>query len=79
MLHGEGKVTGGHVYLHGKDVTNHQPHTIVPNGLIHVLEGRYVFPDLSVLENLQMGAYTRKDRDKIDQEIEYVLGYFPSN
>jgi len=77
MIEGEGTIKSGNIYLNGEDVTRKPPHFMVPNGVIHVLEGRYVFPDLSVWENLQMGSYTRKDRDTIDEEIEKVFSYFP--
>src|SRR5690625_7370897 len=50
---------------------------MVRNVMMHVLEGRYVFPDLTVHENLRMGAYTRKDRASIDADLEQVLNYFP--
>jgi branched-chain amino acid transport system ATP-binding protein len=77
MLNGEGRVTGGHIWLYEEDITGSPPHRLVPKGVMHVLEGRYVFPDLSVFENLQMGAYSRKDRQNINEEIELVFDYFP--
>ena len=77
MLVGEGSILSGEIYLDGEKVTGNSPHSMVPKGVIHVLEGRYVFPDLSVKENLIMGSYTRKDRDQIEDEIEKVFGYFP--
>lgn len=77
MIDGEGTIKSGNIYLDGEDVTGKPPHYMVPNGVIHVLEGRYVFPDLSVWENLQMGSYTRKDRENIEGEIDRVFGYFP--
>jgi branched-chain amino acid transport system ATP-binding protein len=77
MLEGEGSITQGSVKLDGTDITGHPPHIMVSRGLVQVLEGRYVFPDLTVLENLLMGAYTRKDRDKIEIDMDRVFGYFP--
>jgi branched-chain amino acid transport system ATP-binding protein len=77
MLEGEGEVTGGQVILDGRDITGWPAHRMVREGLVHVLEGRYVFPDLNVDENLQMGAYSRKDRDRIGEDMERVFGYFP--
>ncbi|MCC5907145.1 MAG: ABC transporter ATP-binding protein [Balneolaceae bacterium] len=77
MLEGEGSITGGNVFLDGEDTTGYPAHLMVSRGLVHVLEGRFVFPDLSVYENLLMGAYTRKDRDKIETDMEGVFGYFP--
>jgi branched-chain amino acid transport system ATP-binding protein len=58
--------------IHGKD-----PAEIVRRGISHVPEGREVFPLLSVHDNLMMGAYTRRDRDGIAQDLEMVYGYFP--
>src|SRR5690625_7180509 len=52
-------------------------HHMVRNGMMHVLEGRYVFPDLTVHENLRMGAYTRKDRQNIEADLEQGFEYFP--
>ncbi len=77
MLEGEGEVTGGQVILDGRDMTGWPAHRMVKEGLVHILEGRYVFPDLTVDENLQMGAYTRRDRDGIGEDMERVFGYFP--
>jgi len=77
MLQGEGAITSGQVLLEGEDVTGKPPHVMVPKGVIHVLEGRYVFPDLSVRENLLMGTYTRNDRENLDREMDRVFGYFP--
>jgi branched-chain amino acid transport system ATP-binding protein len=77
MLEGEGEVTGGQVILDGRDMTGWPAYRMVREGLVHVLEGRYVFPDLTVDENLQMGAYTRKDRDRVREDTERVFGYFP--
>jgi branched-chain amino acid transport system ATP-binding protein len=58
--------------IHGKD-----PAEIVRCGISHVPEGREVFPLLSVHDNLMMGAYTRRDRDGIAQDLEMIYGYFP--
>lgn len=77
MLADEGSVTAGEVWVDGENVTGVATHHMVRNGMMHVLEGRYVFPDLTVHENLRMGAYTRKDRASIDADLEQVLNYFP--
>ena len=52
-------------------------HKIVTLGMAHVPEGRRVFAELSVLENLKMGAYTRKDKNEIAQSLEMVYKRFP--
>lgn len=68
----EGKVT----YL-GKQVTGLKTKDIVAQGLVLVPEGRRIFPNLTVKENLILGAYLIKDRQEIDKGIEYVYGLFP--
>ncbi|MFM8590536.1 MAG: ABC transporter ATP-binding protein [Limnohabitans sp.] len=67
----------GSVEFKGENITAQDPAWIVPRGLMHVPEGREVFPLLSVRNNLLMGAYTRRDRDAIERDIEAVFGYFP--
>jgi len=67
----------GSIEFDGADITAQDPAIVVQRGLSHVPEGREVFPLLSVHENLQMGAYTRKDRDGVARDMEMVYGYFP--
>ena len=67
----------GSVEFRGENITAQDPAHIVQRGLMHVPEGREVFPLLSVRNNLLMGAYTRNDRDAIARDIEDVFGYFP--
>ncbi|MDT7834619.1 ABC transporter ATP-binding protein [Aquabacterium sp. OR-4] len=67
----------GTVQFKGQDITGRDPAEIVRLGLVHVPEGREVFPLLSVRDNLLMGAFTRNDKDGIAQDIERVFGYFP--
>ena len=67
----------GSVHFKGEDITAHDPADIVRRGLVHVPEGREVFPLLSVRENLLMGGYTRRDRDGLQRDLELVYGYFP--
>ena len=69
--------TRGTVMFKGEDITARDPADIVRRGLVHVPEGREVFPLLSVKDNLLMGAYTRSDRDGVARDIEQVYGYFP--
>ena len=69
--------TRGTVMFKGQDITALDPAAIVRRGLVHVPEGREVFPLLSVKDNLLMGAYTRADRDAVARDIEQVYGYFP--
>ncbi len=67
----------GSVEFKGQDITARDPALIVRQGLVHVPEGREVFPLLSVHDNLLMGAYTRGDRDAVARDMEAVFGYFP--
>jgi branched-chain amino acid transport system ATP-binding protein len=67
---GKGKIE----YL-GEDITGKSPEAIVPRGITLVPEGRKIFPDLTVCENLKIGAYLRKD--KLDNDIEWVYSLFP--
>jgi branched-chain amino acid transport system ATP-binding protein len=67
----------GSVSFKGEDITAQDPAQIVRRGLVQVPEGREVFPLLSVLDNLHMGGYTRRDRDGFARDLEMVFAYFP--
>ena len=67
----------GSIAFQGEDITARDPALIVRRGLVHVPEGREVFPLLSVHDNLLMGAYTRRDRDAVARDLEVLYGYFP--
>jgi branched-chain amino acid transport system ATP-binding protein len=67
----------GQVKLQGAQIQGRSPDWIVRNGVVHVPEGREVFPLLSVEDNLRMGAYTRHDRDGVARDLDAVFGYFP--
>ena len=67
----------GSIEFKGENITALDPALIVQQGLMHVPEGREVFPLLSVRDNLHMGAYTRKDRDGVARDMEEVFNYFP--
>jgi len=69
--------TRGTVHFKGDDITARDPADIVRRGLVHVPEGREVFPLLSVHDNLMMGGYTRRDRDALQADLSVVYGYFP--
>jgi len=71
------KVRSGQVLYDGRDVTNLPAHQLVKLGLAHVPEGRMVFANLTVLENLKMGAYLVKDKHVIQREMDYVYSIFP--
>ena len=67
----------GNVIFEGQDITKIPAHKIVGLGMAHVPEGRRVFAQLSVYQNLKMGAYTRKDKAEIDEMLETVYKRFP--
>src|SRR5437763_1146359 len=67
----------GSIEFLGKPIQRMEADKIVRLGLSHVPEGREVFPFLSVRENLMMGAYPRRDRDGVAEDLERVYGYFP--
>ena len=67
----------GSVMFEGTDITKIPAHKIVSMGMAHVPEGRRVFAELSVYENLKMGAYTRKDKKEIEDTLKMVYKRFP--
>lgn len=67
----------GSVFFDGKDITKIPAHKIVSMGMAHVPEGRRVFANLTVLQNLKMGAYTRKDKNEIEDTLKTVYKRFP--
>ncbi len=69
--------TSGSVVYDGKDITNEKTKDIVKSGVILTPEGRRVFPDLTVDENIALGAYTRKDKVEIAKDRKWVLELFP--
>lgn len=67
----------GQVIFEGTDITKVPAHKIVGLGMAHVPEGRRVFANLSVYQNLKLGAYTRKDKEEIESMLETVYKRFP--
>ena len=67
----------GSIMYEGKDITKLPGYKLVSMGIAHVPEGRRVFAHLSVLQNLKMGAYTRKDKKEIDSTLEMIYKPFP--
>jgi branched-chain amino acid transport system ATP-binding protein len=67
----------GSIVFRGKDITRTAPHHIVGMGISQSPEGRRLFPRMSVLENLEMGAFQRKDRSGIREDLDRVYGLFP--
>jgi branched-chain amino acid transport system ATP-binding protein len=72
----DGEVTGGSVSFDGENIQNIDPEQIVRKGIFQVMEGRRIIADMTVIENLKLGAYTRK-RANIDESIQRVFHYFP--
>ena len=71
------KATSGSVQLEGKELLAIEPHKIVAMGMAHVPEGRHVFAQMTVTENLEMGAYFRRDKEQIAKDLADVLRRFP--
>lgn len=71
------RAQAGEMIYEGRNITNLPAHEIVKLGLAHVPEGRMVFANLTVLENLQMGAYLRSDKPGIAADMDYVFNIFP--
>jgi branched-chain amino acid transport system ATP-binding protein len=67
----------GRVRLQAEDLTGQSPDKIVSKGVTLVPEGRHVFPDLTVLENLKIGAYLRSDKENMDHDLNWVYELFP--
>lgn len=71
------KAVSGSILLDGKDITGLAINKICAEGIALSPEGRHVFTDLSVLENLRIGAYLRKDKKEIEKDLEWVFKLFP--
>jgi len=71
------KPRAGEILCDGKNISGLPPHQIVKLGLSHVPEGRMIFANLTVLENLRMGAYLQRDKAAIRRELEFVFATFP--
>ena len=67
----------GEISLNGLNITNIEAHKLVNLGMAHVPEGRRIFTNLTVLENLEMGAFIRNDKDKIKKDLNNVFDMFP--
>lgn len=67
----------GQIVFQDSEIQGREPHKIVQKGIVHVPEGREVFPLLTVDENLSLGAYTRSDKAEIDRDRQMVFDYFP--
>ena len=70
-------IKSGEISLNGENVTNIDAHKLVSCGMAHVPEGRRIFTELTVLENLEMGAFTRNDAEQIKKDMEHMFSLFP--
>lgn len=69
--------TSGEILFHGERIESYKPSRIVRLGIGHIPEGAHVFPDMSVQDNLALGAFVRKDREGIKQDLEEIYKHFP--
>ena len=76
-INGLNAARGGRIRLEGEDITKLPSHARVKRGIAQAPEGRRLFPRMSVLENLEMGAYQRSDKAGIAEDLERVYGLFP--
>lgn len=67
----------GEITFDGEVITGKKPDKIVQMGLAHVPEGRHIFPYLTVMENLDLGAYLRKDKENVKKDLDHVFELFP--
>jgi len=71
------KTAGGNVFFEGTNITGWSAKAIVGAGISHCPEGRQIFPRMTVMENLELGAYTRKDKGSLRTEYDRIFEYFP--
>ncbi|WP_264211523.1 ABC transporter ATP-binding protein [Leisingera thetidis] len=70
-------ITAGKITFEGRRIDHLPAHKVVANGIAHVPEGRRIFPDMTVEENLRTGAFLRKDKDAVEEDLEDVFKRFP--
>jgi branched-chain amino acid transport system ATP-binding protein len=72
----DGEVTRGDIFFNGERINGRNPDRIVRSGIFQVMEGRRIIADMTCIENLRLGAFTRRDKG-VQDDIEMVFGYFP--
>ena len=77
-LMGVVKPTAGEITLNGETITGLKPNAIVNKGLTLIPEGRHIFPQMTVMENFDMGAYLRNDKKGVKEDYEWVMQLFPA-
>jgi len=73
----DGEVTRGNVTFMGEEIANMAPEQIVRRGIFQVMEGRRIVEDMTVIENLRLGAYTRRDNAGVKRDLDMVFDFFP--
>ena len=73
----DGQVTRGNVTFLGEEIANRAPEDIVRRGIFQVMEGRRIVEDMTVVENLRLGAYTRRDGAGVKRDLDMVFDFFP--
>lgn len=76
-ISGLNRITKGEIFFENRNISNLPPHEIVRLGISQVPEGRRIFPRLTVLENLEMGAFLCKEKKEIQERLDTVYDYFP--
>ena len=76
-ISGTVKCTGGEIYFNNLNITRMDAHKRPDLGIIHIPEGRRIFPSLTVMENLEVGAYRREARNSTPENLRVVLEFFP--
>jgi branched-chain amino acid transport system ATP-binding protein len=71
------KASGGKITYDGNDITDCPPHKVVAKGICQVPEGRLIFSNLTVKENLEMGAFLRKDKNNFQNDYDFIFSIFP--
>jgi branched-chain amino acid transport system ATP-binding protein len=71
------RATGGSIQLDGEELIAEPPHRIVQRGIAYIPEERYLFPEMTVFENLRLGAYTRRARERFEENLAFVYEIFP--
>jgi branched-chain amino acid transport system ATP-binding protein len=71
------KPVSGQIYFEDKDITKYPPHKIVSLGICQVPEGRLIFANLTVKENLEMGAFARNDKNNFKKDLDFIFSIFP--
>ena len=71
------KPTSGEIRFQGKRIDDLPPHEVVKMGIAHIPEGRMIFAPMTVLDNLKMGAYLRRNKAEIERDLEIMYQHFP--